>query len=504
MLDGGILSPSTEQTHEEPQRPGIHVLPPELLCDIFAAIDDYADLITSTHVCKHWRSLSLSNPGRLWSEVRTLGSAGVFTEAMARTQQAPADVAAVVRKSNAEEVANVLTGHLSHIQKLSLQFDEELDLDFAERIAHALSLPAPLLHRLVILDVHDVLASGFDSGQPCCDLNQLFNGQAPPNLSTVKLFCSSRPYTALPAFSNVRQVMYASNGIFLLPAELTAVLHWGTFENLELLALEFDHWDALPEHREPLPPSLKCLVLSIEDPETNAVDLLHALDNHKHVPHIRIQYNNGCDPDVGSKVLEYVLPSAGGVVELIIDSSESDLALFEAVPSRGFRREVYDVPPVLSEGAFDHLTRLSVSEWEWTGIDPYPAAPLLTHLTLRLVAPQFVTQESMHRSVFVDLDAGGVLHAPRLHTFAVSTRRSGDPALLGMTPALAPEMVVQFLTARLVYDAGKLPVLFLNGVGLLENLVEHVIELLDLVEEVQCGPGHFHPSDPLTDLVNWE
>lgn len=482
-------------------RPSIHELPPELLCDIFAAIDDYVDLVASTHVCKHWRTLSLASPARLWADVASVyGIPGILEQTMARTQQAPARVNVVVHSSNAEEVARVLKEHLCHITSLSIQTEEEIEIELAEALSLALSIPAPLLDKLVILDLHQVFETGFHG-----KLDPLFGGQAPPGLITVKLCCPARLFAGIPAFSNVRGVLFApSEGPFTL-SELHDVLRLAPFDNLELLALEISDWDSIPASTEKIPQRLKGLSISMEDPSSSPADFLRSLDDHRHIASIRVVYGDeGCETELVAEVLEFVLPSAGRVVEMTIDSSSAGLAIIEAATETGFLREVSDVPPMLSETAFQHVTRLSINEWEWIAIDPMPSAPVLTHLTVRLVAPAYMEPESTHRSVFVDLDSGGVLHAPRLHTFAVSTRRRGDPALLGTSPTLAPETLSQFLANRVAYDHKPLPVLFLNGVRLLENLVDQVIRLLELVKDVQCGPGHYHAQAELDDVVSWE
>ncbi|EJD49436.1 hypothetical protein AURDEDRAFT_161542 [Auricularia subglabra TFB-10046 SS5] len=486
------------------QRSYIQELPSELLCDIFAAIDDYGDLVTSTHICRHWRAVSLASPACLWADVSSVNKLpGVFCQTMARTQKAPARVTVVVGASNAEEVARVLMEHLFHIQTLIIHIETELDNPRAGRMAHALSVRAPLLRKLIILDEYSVIQNGFHEIRSNHSMDQLFDGWAPPRLTCFKLYGYPDGYAGLPALSNVHHAMYAPVGNALLLDELTAALRFGLFENLEMVTLWVGLGDWMTTFRIHIPPRLRALCLNVEHPRISALPLLRALDDHRAVPHIRIEYIHTCDPEVALEAMDYALSSAGRVVDLELDMSNKDLMLFRATTSTGMLREVHNLPSALRAASFATLTTLSISEWEWTCIDVFPFAPLLTHLTVLLVAPACMDPASAGISVFVDHDSRGVVHAPRLHTFGVSSRRRGDPALLGTSPALAPEMISRVLRKRLLYDRHKLPVLFMNGVRLIENLADQVIELLELIDDVQCGPGHPEPSSGLDDLSLW-
>ncbi|KZW03113.1 hypothetical protein EXIGLDRAFT_759421 [Exidia glandulosa HHB12029] len=477
---------------------GVHALPDELLCLVFFYAK-FSDRLCCTRVCRHWRAASLAAPGQLWNKVKSRNQIrGAFSGLLDRSAGVPALVRVHVRNCNAPEVGAALTKHMGHIASLTLDIDEELDLETsALQLARALTLCAPIIRTLIIFDGYNAISVGLKIiGAPVFAYGAQY-------LTTFKLHGYIAEFMDAPALRAVRHLLYCpyTDG----PGWITLIL-CSSFSGLETIGLEIGYWESRPMGASvPLPPNLRALVITSLDDDLEPQHVLASIPGHGGIQKLNFTFDADCPrhavlPLFGLVTASVAEPFSSITIDSSANSSHDD-ALIDCTTASGRVREFHNIPPILPQDMFHGVRSLAVSEWEWNVIDPFPDAPVLESLTIRLVTPIYANND---RSVFLDVQRDHVLYCPSLHTLAISTRERGDPDLLGFWPALAPEMVSRFIERKLDM-AGRtmVPLLLLNAVRLLQNVIDEVIELLALVDDIKVGPGH--PSlDSKTTAASWD
>lgn len=128
--------------------------PPDVLCGVFELLP-FAERVSVTHVCKHWRKTSLSFPGTLWSQIVSNGRReGVLRQLLDRSQGAPVEVEVLLWDKTYKHAMAAVSEHLFHIRRLHLYSrppgEGEPDMDNIPHIYDALAVPAPILEELEI------------------------------------------------------------------------------------------------------------------------------------------------------------------------------------------------------------------------------------------------------------------------------------------------------------------------------------------------------------------
>ncbi|EJD49441.1 hypothetical protein AURDEDRAFT_161547 [Auricularia subglabra TFB-10046 SS5] len=471
-------------------------LPDELLCEIFWFLD-HAGRIFSTHVCRTWRQASLACSGQLWSDVQSQNcTPGVFAALMDRTRTVPVTVTVTISDGNVKEVASSLARHMHHCVMLSLHIKEDLSNDNETLLGDALYSEAPLLEKLIIMDIFSAVSGG------CKDPGDMFACHA-PRLSCVKLYARIGDYTDIPAFSSVRRLLYAPyEGLFDVHQYKLCLQVGPAIEDLSI-QLRDGLFEDLSSSEFRLPTGLRSLSIT----PTGGFDptLFLARVIHRSVPRLNVLFPDEPTIYLAERLMLQVTEGLH-IVSMVVDAWEYDhLARIQLTSHQGQIRDLFDVPLCICAPIAASLKDLRITEVEWLRMNDWPPFPALTSLTLYLVTVVYVVDHKDYDSVlFAPRPATGVLFCPLLRTLTLSTRQRGDAALAGYDPALGPETVIDFIVYRIRFQQPKLSRLVMNGIRLIPNVVAQVAALLELVQDIEYGPGHSPPPDlPSEELLHW-
>ncbi|EJD37936.1 hypothetical protein AURDEDRAFT_173074 [Auricularia subglabra TFB-10046 SS5] len=480
----------------------VHLVPSELLGEIFSYLDLFVDLVSSTMVCRAWRGASLAAPALLWSYVSCAGrKPGVFTQMLARTADVPICVTVTIRTTNASEVAAAFQLHMHHIQHLSIRFGHELALHAKRSLDAALSIPAPMLETLVLFDNFFAVRSSL----ALCDVPPVPFAGGAPSLTYFMLNGDLYDYPARSAlWPSLRQLLYAPAGRKLDMRVFDRYI--AHFDALEILGIEFTEvTSGSPPDVDAirLPASLEKLDLICSSRE---LELQHLLERMlpRSVRHLSIGFTTGCIERVATQLQAFMCGRyfpRDMAISSLYDSGNIDI---QAASEIGLLWEIYEVSPALTNGVFFNLRMLSVSDLEWTRFDGQPTVPLLASLEVRLIAPCLIADYG-HSSLCLHFADQCVLRCPELQTLSFSTvpRETEDYI---MRPILAPEMITEFIRFKIELSSEPLAILLLSGVELLQSNVHSVATLLGAVDDIHFDPGCLAGlrSHPYPMSVGWD
>ncbi|KZW03422.1 hypothetical protein EXIGLDRAFT_721682 [Exidia glandulosa HHB12029] len=137
-------------------------LPSDVLCAIFVLLD-FGDRIRTTHICLHWRVVSIAHPGLLWSSIHTHGRRrGAFRRQLERAKDVPVHVVITLRRRGwGNTIAEfdrsflALRDHMAHVKTLRIFLFTPVSRHVHGVVQALRVVPAPVLLRLDInlLDV---------------------------------------------------------------------------------------------------------------------------------------------------------------------------------------------------------------------------------------------------------------------------------------------------------------------------------------------------------------
>ena len=168
----------------------INKLPPEILSSILEHRDSEQDLVTSTHVCRHWRSNLTSHPS-LWTCFLFTGQTYDVDRTLTyleRSKSAPLDVMMQLNSSPDLEVFRRIAPHIARTRSLVIQGMDRPEIDAACLL---LRTPSPTL---VYLEVR--------AHRGLVHLPDDFLGQQAPSLHSVTfggIHPSFESYLPLPS-----------------------------------------------------------------------------------------------------------------------------------------------------------------------------------------------------------------------------------------------------------------------------------------------------------------
>ncbi|KZV86787.1 hypothetical protein EXIGLDRAFT_217226 [Exidia glandulosa HHB12029] len=248
-----LLCWKTELVYDPPtQSSPAARLPAEILCAVFFLLD-FSDRMRTSQVCAHWRGVSISHPGLLWSTVHTRGRRrGAFRRQLERATHVPIAVQiriTQITKSdrNIRELPRIsaaLAEHMSHVTSLTIHL-----LIFHNQHLHALvdalrAKPAPLLQTLDLKLCDDGLSRGRPKPKPMIP-DDIFACHA-PCLTATRLAGTSFLQTAPSALEAVTS-LHISLQFGVTPSDV--LLRLGTMSRLRDLRLGGSYFPP------PLPPT---------------------------------------------------------------------------------------------------------------------------------------------------------------------------------------------------------------------------------------------------------
>ncbi|EJD37937.1 hypothetical protein AURDEDRAFT_173075 [Auricularia subglabra TFB-10046 SS5] len=481
-MDGSPQSASADPRPDTTPPCSPNILPPELLCEIFAHLDRFADCVASTMVCRTWRMASLAAPAQLWNYVVSEGrKPDVLAQVLARAANVPICVTVTVLNTNASHLASAFQLHMHHIAHLSIHIGEDLQPDAARWLVVALSSPAPILETLIVMDIFGAIPAALYGAPPETSI------MSAPELSSFKLFGEAFYYALPTLWPSLTQFLYAP------PSEVltTAVIdeHIALMDSLEILGIELGAWTdpQWTSNAIRMPASLQTLHLVCRSETLDLHELLQRIFPCS-VRLLTIDYVLGCDVTVATELVAFMCDRFSPRDIAIFSSTSSNDIVLEVESDNGLVWEIYCISLIFERAMFSNVRTLSISDPEWARLHGRVPAPLLVSLSVRIITPYFMVEDG-HKSLFLDMTASGLLVCPQLHTLVFETVPRGSLYSLGHMPTLAPEMLTEFMHNKVVFERERLAVLRLNGIDLLQAVVESVITLLGHVDDIQFGPG---------------
>ncbi|KZW03127.1 hypothetical protein EXIGLDRAFT_701690 [Exidia glandulosa HHB12029] len=466
-------------------------LPDELLCNIFVYLE-FAERITSTHVCQRWRAVSLDAPGQLWNEVASSARRlGVLEHVLARAGTVPVSLALSVTDYNVEEVATALTQHLGHCKVLRLQIMGEIGDRRARQLVQAMSTSAPLLERFALFDPLVYVTNSFTGN------GSLFAGYA-PRLLWLKLEGEIGLLRKAPALRSVRHFVYQSGVI--VENDVTAAAEISP--NLLDVGFQFGvcAFDPPSPFAITFPPNIQTVTLVLDGGAESRLSACLPPLNLSGLKRVTVTCCVSFLAEQESlDMLLLVLEKLALVPHQMYLSSYSldDSAMFVITGRDGRSAEFNYIHPSISPSILLHLTVLEVLESSWNVVAHWPPAPVLQELKIVLIAPAFYDPPFVI-GMFVEVRRELVLHCPALQTLSISTRRRGDPALNGFIMSIPPESLLLFVQHQLQTDKERIPLLKLCGLQIAVHHIDLLARVFHLFDDVQFEPGH--ADDALTPI----
>ncbi|KZV90772.1 hypothetical protein EXIGLDRAFT_720085 [Exidia glandulosa HHB12029] len=479
-------------------------LPAELLAIIFARLD-YYDRISPSHVCRIWRSISLSFPSALWSNITSSCTVtGALREKLHRSQGVPVQLVVRPKFWLVEDTIWAVVEHLAHIESLDIHLDDdsipsEADTAAAVSVVQALRAPAPLLTTLRI------------------NIDDNFSCEIPPPHSQSMYL----PFDLFAGNAPRLRRLYIGVG-FVVPsycAALRTLTHLDctckdvasgvlesldqSFPNLQTLVLSY-----LYCHGVLLRPSR----LQLEQFELMTWDRL--VVDHFGIPRIKHvgtfpydgwfdDFSAACGDDGPGQLTGCALCFDHLHFKVWDDATGNSFYLWH-IGSFSFHRDVA-YPPRL----WDNLQSFVVNE---TAIvkNEFPLLPQMQHLNVIVLdALQYYDARYPRSStgVFVvtrDLDP---IRCPALRTLTIARLDPGarvghevdrlDDSRVYM--ALACEDVANFIRTSLQFDTPRLQSLMFLGVDIIFDTESCFVALVEAADVVQVREGYY-PNPIRTDV----
>lgn len=497
-------------------------LAPEVLCTVFSMLP-FADLVTASHVCHHWRNIALSSPS-IWTEVKMRGYDDDVgpRECLLRAKSFPVSLTVVFTSGDQiRSYLPLIAAHMFHISRLTLTVSARpifgwrpepvplyihrvvdmptntgalfsLRAALTELIDAACSWTAPLLHTFELWNMMD-----------SCDLPEtMFSCSAP--LRNLQIFNAILPIASVGLFENVTSLRYQA------ACSYTDIVRFPTaFPNLEDLTLEFsrirDNAPTVPSDTERLkmPFLRKLRLINLLNESLEVLVFLLALFDHKRLEELWLPAGSS------ASALTHILSGCTAITKarIVYNKLNQHMPSYDAYAEmtdtqgrvRGVQlKQVTEVHAVLNVPLV-HLSLLSlyIVEDHWPQ-SMQPAAPCLLELSIQLLEPSYsgpatgYVQHGYRRGRFLQSEIEWEL--PALRVLELTT--SSEAPL-----SVQPSDIVGFLrhALRAPYP---LPLLRLRNIRL-EN--EKMVLLNDEVSQIDARgnmDGQLEPAFEATKLVS--
>ncbi|EJD47413.1 hypothetical protein AURDEDRAFT_184011 [Auricularia subglabra TFB-10046 SS5] len=470
-------------------------LPHELLCAIFLLLP-FQDRIACTHVCHHWRDISLANPAKLWNFIPGDDRPDVIWDLLDRASDAPVTLERIKITSdrNASMIGDMLCSHMDHIKSLLLELPSNRDEyeGTPDTIHDALQLRAPLLERFVVIDKY---MDGFD----LCEefWSNMFASDA-PRLREIKLFGLS--YDVLPTTftsTSVRKLYLGSNGSVL---KLDRILEaFSLFPQLEELGLEistaFERDRAFPNTAAPLDPPRTLRRLVVYFTSVSAI-MTHALSYIRHVDIAEVEVTFWDAGDwaytiATGQMLGQLYGPVQDVVSLEIGKARRGESYYSEIPfvcltdHHGRSRRVRSVPfEATQAGAYTRLVMLTlhISQLaEHAGRRIFTALPVLAELSI--MCAESSDDHCIH-TILEETRNYWPLHCPLLSKVALCTPAPRTGWLRDGDDTVDAAEVTQLLRSCLRFDAEKVALLTFCSMGVESATGDPIVVLRTFAQDV--------------------
>ncbi|KZV97185.1 hypothetical protein EXIGLDRAFT_731455 [Exidia glandulosa HHB12029] len=452
-------------------------LPSELLCSVFEHLDLHGR-ISSSHVCRTWRAVSLAAPAQLWSSIAS-SRPNVLEVRLARAGTAPLHLRLGADDETIADISALLKLYWHRIHTLYINCSDCGNDAFEETISSLVCQPAPQLKAFTYRHSLDQL--------PDVAWRNLFSGQH-RSLQLLKLDISPSVLRQQrePLLSVRRLLIRLAQ---CLPSDIGNIFH--LFPQVEALALDvFGSPNDDPQSVTYEPPAtlrcirIGCLFLPRGDPTV----LLHRL-NVDTIQDVVVVYGEELPlwrttsiSEIRFATVHYTYP--GNSVNLYLHLSNGSRRAF-----LGFDWEV-------QASIFQSLVVLKISEVAWHLDEPIPSTPHLESLTVYSALPRHwhreraptVLSDTTGNPVYQTLSCPALKHvtfAARVPSLSDLANMSESHTHLNERTFLAAEAVVSFLSRRLDYASPLLESVLFQGVGVLSINPDGVGRLLLMAKDVR-------------------
>lgn len=488
---------------------GVARLPAEVVCHIFSYLP-FADRISVTHVCQHWREVSLVSPAQLWSsvEVRT-ERGGVLSALLARTHFVPLQRLTIqLHPGTLSEVTSLLPRYLSKVRALHLYAASNLSSKQVQDVINTtLCSRAPLLESFVFAVVSD----------NDCDIelpDNLFAGRA-PLLRNLKLSLGDVT-SSLGSASLARITRFTCMPVITVwPEDVqNAFVRLRRLESFTLYVADWNVARTTLSPRAPFAPprTLRTMVVALLDGCTaNPVEIFAYLV-HDSIPDIIV-------------IWEFVPQEEEAVATVNLLSRSMPTSLFISFlltgpnyafngamhiatrDARGSTRIYQNVPArtaSLAAHTFSAVAALEIGEASWLFGVPLPTLPALTALVVLTLPLHFGVSGSLACGYAPRYCAESVLACPSLRS--VTFRQLSCAS----ATRISAEAVTFFLRAALQYSAPQLERLAFDGVELWGTFPEELVGLHAVALEFNfptlppSTDERIPPWPPIDELLAWD
>ncbi|KZV97099.1 hypothetical protein EXIGLDRAFT_731626 [Exidia glandulosa HHB12029] len=467
----------------------------DLFCQVFEWYIPVRTQVQAMRVCRVWRDALLSTPS-VWSVISNEHFEehhdGVLTSLLARSANAKLSLTVDVTTQNWKEVTDCIEANLHRCRSLTVDCEDVLDDDGAERLTRVLSH-----HPALALEAFRLYDLNWQFNCKSHDDVVLFAGQA-PRLDLVKMHTNLASLRHSDSLGAVQRLRFRPvNSLESLQRLLSL------FTAPKILALDIDDWVSdWVGGKVTLPSSIEGLIVISNSSWPSALPLLSHI-NHAQLLHLRLllhlETSLGDATALVSRVLEH-----SKVVDIFIDliSDSEDLINLDIFWD-SHERHLYNVPltAVSLPTVFASLTWLSLGERAFTIESGLPEAPALTWLAICLIYGRYQLEWGEASIFLLPREREPLFSCPLLRTLKISAPPSSEPNAEGYVTYIAPEMIREFMTFHLAFNDPQLDHLILEGAVLLESRSDEVAELLALVEDYSWQPGFLTPASEYDDLM---
>ncbi|KZV99464.1 hypothetical protein EXIGLDRAFT_831411 [Exidia glandulosa HHB12029] len=459
-------------------------LPDELLAEVFHHLA-LADRITSSHVCRSWRTVSLATPS-LWSHVwSALQPPGILSARVARVLiGAPLRLFTILGRKIRNEVTNVLQERLSDLRYLWLRIIPSLTDAELHCIRTALSQSAPDLKHMTLI------CGGVSQAIEWYNYPLLANNA--PQLRSIRYDGFIQDLRNWPVAAQLVSVHFAQPG---LSTTLTLSQVFELLVNVDTLGIEIDLWAI--SHRDSaqntelemltLPHRMRALVIFSTRRETDPGAVLPVIP-HGNIPVFAVGHIKRAGILTPASLIAEVTHSLPyPVIRIIITSFECigwedeqvDVHLYTPQHERVFMCSDLTLRQGLE--MFSHtLTDVSITEGMLVDGSGVYDMPHVVNLSIALLKPTIDVHRS-HQSIFL-LDRtqrNPLLACPQLAGIVLLS-------YAGTITTVAPELVREFIQFHIECNPQNV-VLMLGDVEIIQSNVTEVASLLAYVLDLYIG-----------------
>ncbi|KZV87666.1 hypothetical protein EXIGLDRAFT_723426 [Exidia glandulosa HHB12029] len=464
-------------------RPCTRRLPPEVLCTIFELLN-FGDRVLATHICRYWRETSLNAPATLWSHIVTHGrKSGVFLAQLERARSVPVYIRAEPAEKLIAETMLAIQLHMAHIVELSVTCTGNNGVDGIPRgiallILDALRRPAPLLTDLSLTVFDETF---MDETLSHC-VPEDFLGENAPLLQNIYLCGSLHVPARCDAFQAVTVVNYDAHAP---PSGMSLVEFDQLFPSLEELDFCGQGFTIPPGVRSVHAGRLRFLG-SLTDDLPAACFTYYGCHE---IPRVFCGYIDGWDwLDFflcgGRREVRALCIGSGGRHWKIFDTEDRAFDVINLIPSS------WPQPSSMRSLTALCLLEVDLTEGNVQFVPPLPTVSSLTIILLPYTGP-WGEPYAEPPNIFTWPFCVAEIHVPSLRKLQLAQCGANGRADCFLPAVVAPDDIIRFINACLVFDASRLDEVVLRQVDLYAGIPSAIGELLERVASVTVNSAAY-------------